>query len=79
MLFFVNMLYYTQLFNSKNIKNPIYSIIENQVITNLKYSSFPTNSSSYQTFKVVNLWVNILIFMLITILLCSDLIVIFLS
>lgn len=73
LLFFLNMLYYTQLFNFKNFKKPIYHVIDTKVFSvwgqNGFFKSFIT---TYKTYNSTLFIVNVLLFLILAFLFFSD-------
>lgn len=73
LLFFLNMLYYIQLFNFKNFKKPIYSILNSQVFTIWNQGTFfKSYFTTYRSYKLTLLIVNVLFLLLLTIVFFSD-------
>lgn len=72
-LFFLNMLYYTQLFNFKNFKKTIYSVVNTEIFSTWnKYNFVKTQQSSYNTYRLTLMIVNILLFLVVSFLFFVD-------
>jgi len=73
LLFFLNMLYYAQLFNFRNFKKPIYTIVTPQVFaiwnTNEFFGKF---TSTYNTYYTTLAIVNIIMFLILTVFFFTD-------
>jgi len=73
LLFFLNMLFYTQLFNFRNFKKDIYSILNPEVFSKWSFSqSSKTYLATYNTYWTTLLVVNTLMFLVLTVVFFSD-------
>lgn len=73
LLFFVNMLYYAQLFNFRNFKKPIYTSLTPQVFTIWNTNEFFGKFiSTYNTYYITLAVVNIIMFLILTALFFTD-------
>lgn len=72
-LFFLNMIYYTQLFNFKNFKKSIYSFVNTEIFSIWnKHNFVKTHYTTYHTYKLTLLIVNVLLFLFISFLFFVD-------
>jgi hypothetical protein len=77
-VFFFNMLFYAQLFNIKNYKKQVYEHVDTTVFLQWKNNkSLQSNFTSYTHYKIIFFLLSVILFFLLFIFFCSDLLFIF--
>ena len=71
LMFLLNMLYYAQIFNFKNFNKPLYSSLTPDMLK-AWYSERGMGVSSYNTYHLTLMVVNVLIFVMLGIIIFSD-------
>lgn len=72
-MFFLNMLYYMQLFNFRNFKKMSYSTVTPQLITSLRQTNYSSqNRITYRTYKLTCTLVTILFFLIFSLFFIND-------
>ena len=78
LLFFLNMLYYAQLFNFRNFKKPIYHLMSpNFVFSWYKSEIIHSQFTTYSTYRLILTTVNTLIFITLMLFFFSDYFLVF--
>ena len=78
LLFFLNMLYYAQLFNFRNFKKPIYHLMSpNFVFSWYKSEIIHSQFTTYNTYRLILTTVNTLIFITLMLFFFSDYFLVF--
>ncbi len=72
LMFFLNMLYYLQLFNFKNYKKSLYSVLTPDILRSWNSSKSFGTPSTYNTYKLILIVINILVFLLLTLVIFAD-------
>ncbi len=72
LMFFLNMVYYIQLFNFKNFKKPVYHVLTPSLFQVWAASRFFGIASTYNTYKSILTVVNILLLLLLTLIIFAD-------
>lgn len=72
-MFFLNMIYYIQLFNFKNFKKKTYNLFNSSLYSKVELSSqYHIKKATYNTYSLILSVVNVLFFLLLSILFFND-------
>lgn len=77
LVFFLNMLFYLQVFNFRNYKKSLYSVITPNLLNVWHNKSYKTNLSNYNNYFLILTVINTILFISLTIIFLTDYYLIF--
>ena len=72
LVFFLNMLFYIQMFNFRNFKKPMYQIITPFIINSWQSNSFKTVFTTYNTYSLTLTVINVILFISLAVIFLTD-------